>query len=358
MFWDKFVLEHVVREFLLLILLLYQLLVATSGAGDGLESDLPQVKSTPAGNPLINLGSDTRTPIKLLSSKDEIPKKRIPVNRLNELSGKEWIKFTKSWFKHSPPPRDRTKLIHPAGFPETLVREFVEFFTKRNMWVLDPFLGTGSTLLAARSAGRNAVGVEINPRYASMARSRLKEAPRYNGTRQLVIQGNSRNLRNILERCDLREVDFCVTSPPYWNQLKRSSMRQRERKQSGLDTRYSDDPEDIGNISSYEEFLHTQEQIFDEVYQVMKVGGYLVVVTNNVFSEGRLHPLAFDTLTSLAETWVPKDERVWLHDDKRLLPLGIYNAWVGNRSHQYCLVFRKEQTHESPAKMKDAPRSV
>ena len=343
MFGDKFVLEYVVREFLLLVLLLYQLLVATSGAGDGLESDLPQVKSTAAGNPLINLVSNVGTPIKLLSSNDEFPKKRRPVNRLNDLSGKEWIKFTKSWFKHSPPPRDRTKLIHPAGFPETLVREFVEFFTKPNMWVLDPFLGTGSTLLAARAAGRNAVGVEINPRYAAMARSRLEEIASSDGTRQLVLQGNSRDLRKILEKDYVREVDFCITSPPYWNQLKRASLRQRERKQNGLDTNYSDNPEDIGNIGDYEEFLDAQERIFSEVYGIMKVGGYLVVVTNNVFSQGRLYPLAFDTLTSLAESWVPKDERIWLHDDKRLLPLGIYNAWVGNRSHQYCLIFRKEK---------------
>jgi DNA modification methylase len=342
-FGDKFVLEYVVREFLLLVLLLYQLLVATSGAGDGSESDLPQVKSTAAGNPLINLVSNTKTPIKPLSSKDELREKRIPVNRLNDLSGKEWIKFTKSWFKHSPPPRDKTKLIHPAGFPETLVREFVEFFTKRDMWVLDPFLGTGSTLLAARAAGRNAIGVEINPRYASMARSRLEKAPPHDGTRQLVIQGNSRGLKEILAKNNVQEVDFSITSPPYWNQLKRASLRQRERKQKGLDTDYSNNPEDIGNISSYEEFLDTQKKIFDGVYEIMKVGGYLVVITNNVFSEGRLHPLAFETLTSLARTWVPKDEKVWLHDDKRLLPLGIYNAWVGNRSHQYCLIFRKEE---------------
>src|SRR5437899_5040554 len=120
--------------------------------------------------------------IKLLPLNEEIRKNRGPINRLNDLSGKDWIKFTKSWFKHSPPPRDRTKLVHPAGFPETLVREFVEFFTKPNMWVLDPFMGTGSTLLAARAAGRNAVGVEINPRYASMARSRLEEAPPSDGT--------------------------------------------------------------------------------------------------------------------------------------------------------------------------------
>jgi DNA modification methylase len=263
-------------------------------------------------------------------------------NRLNDLTGKEWIKFTKSWFKHNPPPRDKSKLVHPAGFPETLVREFVEFFTKCNMWVLDPFMGTGSTLLAARASGRNAIGVEINPRYASIAKSRLKEAPPSTGTRQLVIQGNSQRLQGIFSKNNLQEIDFCITSPPYWNQLKRSNLRQRERKEKGLDTVYSNDPEDIGNINSYREFLDAQKQIFDEVYKVTKPGGYLVVVTNNVFSEGRLYPLAFDTLINLGEKWVPKDERVWLHDDKRLLPLGIYNAWVGNRSHHYCLVFRKE----------------
>lgn len=285
--------------------------------------------------------------IKLLPSNEKIRKKRKPANRLNELSGKEWIKFTKSWFKHSPPPRDKTKLVHPAGFPETLVRDFVEFFTKPKMWVLDPFLGTGSTLLAARASGRNAVGVEINSRYASMAKSRLKEATPYPGTRQLVHEGNSLDLRKIFEEKRIGNIDFCITSPPYWNQLKRASLRQRERKLRGLDTSYGDDPEDVGNIADYESFLSAQKKIFEQVYNVTKIGGYLVVITNNVFSQGRLHPLAFDTLTSLAETWVPKDERIWLHDDKRLLPLGIYNAWVGNRSHQYCLIFRKEQSRDA-----------
>ena len=106
---------------------------------------------------------------------------------------------------------------------------------------------------------------------------------------------------------------------------------------------YSSDARDIGNIADYRGFVEAQKAVFDQVYRVVRPGGYLVVVTNNVFAEGRLWPLAFDTLTSLSELWVPKDERIWLHDDKRLLPLGVYNAWVGNRCHQYCLIFRKEE---------------
>ncbi len=277
-----------------------------------------------------------------MSSSVTVHRKRRIVNRLNELSGKDWIKFTKSWFVLSPPRRDRAKIVHPAGFPETLVRGFVEFFTKPGMWVLDPFLGTGSTLLAARACGRNAVGVEVNPRYVAIAKNRLGESPSPSGTKQVILRGDSRNIPKLLEARDLPDMDFCITSPPYWNQLKRASMRQRERVDKGWDTRYSNDSRDIGNIDEYSGFLEAQKNILGQVHRVVKKGGYLVVVTNNVFFQGRLYPLAFETLTSLSEKWTPKDEKVWLHDDKRLLPLGVYNAWVGNRSHHYCLIFRKE----------------
>ncbi len=87
------------------------------------------------------------------------------------------------------------------------------------------------------------------------------------------------------------------------------------------------------------------KRIFDEVHKVMKPNGYLTVITNNVFTQGRMHPLAFDTVSTLSQqpyAWIPKDEKVWCQDDKTLLPLGVYNAWVGNRHHQYCLIFRKE----------------
>lgn len=271
-----------------------------------------------------------------------VHQKRRIVNRLNELSGKDWIKFTKSWFILSPPRRDRTKIVHPAGFPESLVKGFIEFFTKPGMWVLDPFLGTGSTLLAAKASGRNAVGVEINSRYVAIAKKRLAETPSTNTVKQLTLKGDSSHLADLFRERSLPRMDFCITSPPYWNQLKRASMRQRERAEKGWDTRYSRSKDDIGNIDDYKEFLHAQTRVFDEVHKVVKPNGYLVVVTNNVFFQGRLYPLAFDTLTSLSSQWVPKDERIWLHDDKRLLPLGVYNAWVGNRSHHYCLIFRRE----------------
>ena len=267
-------------------------------------------------------------------------------NKLNDLTGKEWLKFTKSWFVLRPPRRKEDELLHPAKFPETLVTEFVLFFTKKNDWVLDPFMGTSSALIAASQIERNAVGIELNKNYFKSSIKRIKN--RELGKYAHPLLGNSLELKNLLLKNNLEKVefDYTITSPPYWNQLDRNSIRQKERKQKGFDTKYSDAENDLGNIKSYEEFIEAQAQIFDQVYDVTKPNGYLTIITNNVYCEGRLFPLAFDTAISLTKrgekSWVLKDEKIWLQDDKKLIALGINNAWVVNRHHQYCFIFRKE----------------
>lgn len=267
-------------------------------------------------------------------------------NKLNELTGKEWIKFSKSWFVHKPPRRKEDEILHPAKYPESLVEEFIGFFTKENNWVLDPFLGTGSTLIAAGNLKRNGIGIELNQDYFETAKRRIGKADFKNEMK--LFNTNSINLKDIIASEDSQiEIDYTITSPPYWNQLERNSLRQKGRKEKGLDTKYSADAEDIGNLADYKEFIEKQALIFDQVYDVTKNKGYLTIVTNNIYFEGRVYPLAFDTATSLTQrgkkSWVLKDEKIWLQDDKPLIALGINNAWVGNRHHQYCLIFRKDE---------------
>jgi DNA modification methylase len=302
-----------------------------------------------------NLGTET------VHRKTSTPSTR--ENKLNELSGKDWIKFTKSWFIHRPEPRGDRKILHPASFPESLVREFVSFFTKKGQLVVDPFVGTGSTLVAALEAGRSGIGFEIVKKYADISKERVKQATSQsrNHGRQTergpswakVVTADSAKLSKVWREKDFPMADYCITSPPYWNQLRKSHMRQRGRMEKGLDTNYSDDPDEIGNIQDYHHFLSALKRAFDEVYKVMKPKGYLTIITNNVFSDGRMYPLAFDTVSILSQepyAWTPKDEKVWCQDDKTLLPLGVFNAWVGNRHHQYCLIFRKEEPEGHPSR--------
>ncbi len=267
-------------------------------------------------------------------------------NKLNNLTGKEWIKFTKSWFIHTPKRRKENEILHPAKYPESLIEEFIGFFSKEGDWVFDPFLGTGSTLIAAGNTNRNGAGIELMKKYFNTSVKRIKEAE-YK-TELIPILGSSDNLKKLLNQTvGERLFDFIITSPPYWNQLERNNIRQKNRKESGLDTRYSKRKEDLGNIKEYEDFIEKQARIFDEVFDITKPGGYLTVITNNVYFDSRLYPLAFDTAISLTKrgdkSWTLKDEKIWLQNDKPLLPLGVNNAWVGNRHHQYCLIFRKEK---------------
>ena len=267
-------------------------------------------------------------------------------NKLNYLTGKEWLKFSKSWFIHVPPRRKEDEVLHPAKYPESLVEEFISFFTKKGGWVLDPFLGTGSTLIAAGNLKRNAVGVELSKSYFDTADKRIQRSEFKSGIHP--INGSSLDIKKLLIKNDLKDVlfDYVITSPPYWNQLERNSMRQKDRKEKGLDTKYSDRADDLGNIKDYDEFIEAQSKIFDEVFDLVKINGYLTIIINNVYFEGRLFPLAYDTAIALTKrgekSWVLKDEKIWLQNDKKLIALGVNNAWVGNRHHQFCLIFRKE----------------
>ena len=212
--------------------------------------------------------------------------------------------------------------------------------------MLDPFLGTGSTLIAAGNLNRNGIGIELSKNYYKTCCNRISKGEYKN--RLIALNGSSEDIKNLIKKSGVdKKFDYVITSPPYWNQLERNSMRQKVRKEKGLDTIYSETKNDIGNIKGYDEFLESQAKIFDEVYDLTKDNGYLTIITNNVYFKGRLYPLAYDTAISLtkrgSKSWVLKDEKIWLQNDKSLIALGINSAWVGNRHHQYCLIFRKEE---------------
>src|SRR5207245_9913184 len=95
------------------------------------------------------------------ASLEESEKPGVRENKLNELSGTEWIKFTKTWFVHRLKPRGDQKIRHPASFPESLVREFIVFFSKQGQLVVDPFLGPGTTLVASLESDETGVAIVI-----------------------------------------------------------------------------------------------------------------------------------------------------------------------------------------------------
>jgi DNA modification methylase len=280
-------------------------------------------------------------------------------NELNDLSGREWIKFTRTWFVCDSPRywRNRPTELHPARFPEEMVADFLRFFTKQGGAVLDPFLGSGATLVACAENGRVGVGVELSPRYARTAQRRTKEA----APPQTVIRGDSREIgrgefwrsrRASLEaagvefRRGLPQFDFAITSPPYWRMLRTSRggvfSKQKQRAASGLDTTYSQRRDDLGNIAGYDEFLAAVARVSAGVRRCVKPGRYLVVVAQNLRdADGEIRTLAWDLARRIGRLWQLQGERIWCQNTK---PLGIWGypkVFVPNYHHHYCLIFRK-----------------
>ena len=255
------------------------------------------------------------------------------------------MKFQKSWFVHNPPPRSKTVLHHPAKFPESLVEDFIEFFTKEGMTVLDPMLGTGTTLIASIRTQRNGYGIELLPKYIKTAkeqvRKELSKADLFHASLTIeVIQGDARRLDDF----ELPPIDYCITSPPYWDMLRmKGGQTQKTRREAGFDVTYSENPADLGNISDYDTFIENLVLIYRKVFRVLRHKAYMTVIVKNVKKKGKLYPLAWDLAREVGKFFTLKDEKIWCQDNQRLAPYGMGNAWVSNTFHHYCLNFRKDQ---------------
>lgn len=274
--------------------------------------------------------------------------KKLARNKLNDLDAKTWLKFQKSWFIHNPPPRRKDVLQHPAKFPETLAEEFIRFFTKRGQTVLDPMMGTGSALVAALRAGRRGVGVELNPRYFEIARRVVDDEIACLGgvpERRAPLLFNADAAR--IPSLKLPRVAYVLTSPPYWDMLRaRGAETQKKRRAApGLDVFYSDDPNDLGNVADYDEFVARLCAVYTGLKPCLKPRAYLTIIVKNVKKGGKIYPLAWDLGRELGRVYTLKDERIWNQDNQRLAPYGLGNAWVSNTFHHYCLQFR----HEPPS---------
>jgi len=322
-----------------------------------------------------------------------------PRNRLNELSNREWLIETKSFWRargglagpewiaselleefalwladrhgeeHAcemmgqlkssvlesiAPPRDELKTTHPATFSEPDIARLIEFFTRPGERVLDPFVGTGSTLLACADTDRLGVGVELIDRWLEVAVSRLRRSEVEHEVAAVgeALEASDRGAQVLLHG-DAREMlgelrdesfDFVVTSPPYWRILRKKGQKTaRERTSKGLPTRYSEDAEDLGNIEDYGEFLGQLGGVFADCGRLLREGRYMCVIVAD-FRHGPQFHLYHADVARVIEDEVGlqlKGLTVLVQDSKNLYPLGIPYCFISNIHHQFVLIFQR-----------------
>ena len=269
-------------------------------------------------------------------------------NTLNNLDAKSWVKATKSWFVINPRSRSREQMSHPAKYPEELVQRFVTYFTKEDAWVFDPFAGVGSTLVACRESGRNAIGIELSKEFVDIGQVGLQKAPG-NG-QQVLLQGDSSNSRKLISNHfngNAPLFDYVITSPPYWNMLRKSrggnkSVHKR-REEQGLKQHYGELENDLGNIEVYEEYIEGMARIMAGLNPLLSEKAYITLVVQNMRDvDGILRPIAWDLARELSKEYDLRQEMIWCQDNNQLGCWGYPTTYVSNVHHHYCIILQKK----------------
>jgi DNA modification methylase len=271
-------------------------------------------------------------------------------NPLNELTGREWIYFTNSvWVTAYPPSAGKNsgfdfRKVHPSPKPPQLLRDIVYFFTKRNQWILDPFVGVGGTLLGASlcSPPRNAIGIDLNPIYK---RAYKKACKLMSLQSQKFICGDSRNLLSFKEIKN-NTFDLILTDPPYSDMMVRQKNGQKKKLYGKDDpTPFNENDKDLGNLP-YNEFLADLKKIISLSITRLKLKGYLVLFCKDLQPvKTSVNLIHADVIRKICE--IPniqyRGQRIWYDQATDLYPFGYPYAFVMNQMHQYILIFRKEK---------------
>ena len=208
---------------------------------------------------------------------------------INCMTPKEWLKSQLGVWQFYYESRDvRDKKKHPATFPISLCKRIIELFTHQGELVLDPFVGSGTTLVAATDLDRNAVGFDLQPHYIDLCEKRLcEQANLFNKSRQVAIQDDARNISNYLKP---NMVSLIWTSPPYANLLNRArknkSRRFRDNDQLGKIEQYSQDPRDLGTLS-IEKYTVEMGDIFESLLPLLKPKGHCVINVPDMWWENK-----------------------------------------------------------------------
>lgn len=274
-------------------------------------------------------------------------------NQLNDLTGKDWLPETKSYFFQrglgANHPDAQIEKQHPAPFSFQDIEKLILFFTKRGMNVLDPFGGVGSTAKACAVSGRHCTSIELSSKYHALSIERLeKEVGKGASAHHNFINGDSCQL---LPTYPTDTYDFVVTSPPYWGILHKQDQKVvKSRVANNLDTHYSDDDKDLGNMFDYEVFLDVLvDKVFMECARVLKRNKYMAIIVSDFRDKGEYVSFHSDLIYRMKNhpiagggRLVLQGTKILIQNHKSLLPYGYPFSYVENIHHQYVLIFRKK----------------
>ena len=273
--------------------------------------------------------------------------------RMNNLTGKEWLQFSFTIWRDIFKTSEERATKHPALFPQEMAERLIRLYLKdKGSVILDPFVGIGSTLLAAMNQGMHGIGVDLNKDFLKITKSRISKFQPTLDNHAEIIAPEIINLdsRKLSSKIQPNSVDLVITSPPYWDILN------QKRTADGKDSKnYSNSKKDIGNIEDYEVFLLELKSVFSEVYKTMKPGARCISIVMDIRKKDKFFPLHEDQTRIMREIGFDLDEYViWdrQRDYNNMKTLGYPYVYRFNRVHEFICVYQKKRDVAQKQKIK------
>lgn len=270
---------------------------------------------------------------------------RTRTNKINEINLNRWKEYddivTDSLWNFE---RRDTSGVHLGwywgNFIPQIPHQIIIRYTKKEDWVLDPFAGSGTTLIECVRLGRNGIGIEINGETSKRGRELIRKEANNYGTSASIVTGDSATVdfKKILEKREISKVQLVIMHPPYHDIIK-----------------FSNDLRDLSNAPSLEKFLEMFGRVVDKTYPILQEGRYLAVVIGDKYQKREWKPLGFMVMnTVLKRGYQLVSIVVKNFEDTRSKrfqkELWRYRALVGGFyvfKHEYICIFRKPKIKKS-----------
>lgn len=257
--------------------------------------------------------------------------------KINDLNMKEWKQYddiiTDSlWIIDKRDKSGNHKGDYHGNFIPQIPNQLIKRYTKKNDWVLDAFLGSGTTLIECQRLNRNGIGIDIDPDILSVAKER---ATTEKGESKLeFINGNSAtvNLDEVLKKNNIENVQLIMYHPPYWDIIK-----------------FNDIDGNIANSKSLDEFLNNFENVINNTAKHLENDRYLGIVIGDIYKNSEWIPLnSYITQMMLNKGFLLKSVVVKNISETKAKAnnkaIWRYRALLGGFyvfNHEYILIFQK-----------------
>ncbi|MBT8391718.1 MAG: RsmD family RNA methyltransferase [Ignavibacteria bacterium] len=221
-----------------------------------------------------------------------------------------------------------------GNFVPQIPNQFLKRYTKKGDWVLDPFVGSGTTLIECKRLGRNGLGLELNKQVAEMAKSNVGKEKKGDRVKIKILNDDSStmNYKAQLKKLGTKSVQFILMHPPYWDIIKFSSKKN-----------------DLSNAQSLNEFVKMFVKVAEKTYSVLDKGRYCAVVIGDKYSSGEWIPLGFYVMQEMMKVGYKLKSTIVKNFDQTTAKRNQKDLWRFRAlaggfyifKHEYIFLFQK-----------------